>query len=399
MKKSLAILFWLVILPASVVHAQGTPLCHYEDNGTLVCTLGGGSGGGGGGGGGNGGSGGGCTPGEHLAYQITGYHPSTQTCSAMPIIVDNCTGQIIDSGGDPVDDVPCSLEQPEPQNPCEVLTVGVGGITCEATRWNLRARVSFPELPLDVRPYPVTLVRWPTAVRSGGLSTASGMDGESYVSYGGGSPGNPEVGDWRDLRLILSLRPAGLLSIELPRIGTLDLPDQGPSGMPRLIQWEVPSHSAAGGGPLAGTIRGLDELPADLPVFVGQGRAPYRLYWEVRYESYDAIRECLSGPDGQGNFDCDGKQGHTEIVGYGWRRHSSGGEIPPTAVQGLPAALMADLNGDGRPEAYWDNNLTLRRMDDNNRIDNPRYARSWNWGGWIYWAVREGQGQIGWPGQ
>jgi hypothetical protein len=43
--------------------------------------------------------------------------------------------------------------------------------------------------------------------------------------------------------------------------------------------------------------------------------------------------------------------------------------------------------------------LTLRRMDDNNRVDNPQYQRSWNWGGIIYWAVREGQGQIGWPGQ
>ena len=65
----------------------------------------------------------------------------------------------------------------------------------------------------------------------------------------------------------------------------------------------------------------------------------------------------------------------------------------------LPAALMADINNDGTPDAYWDNNLTLRRMDDNNRVDNPRYQRSWNWGGTIYWAVREGQGQIGWPGQ
>jgi hypothetical protein len=49
----------------------------------------------------------------------------------------------------------------------------------------------------------------------------------------------------------------------------------------------------------------------------------------------------------------------------------------------------------GVADAYWDNNLTIRRMDDNNRIDNPRYQRSWNWGGAIYWAVREGQGQIG----
>ena len=60
---------------------------------------------------------------------------------------------------------------------------------------------------------------------------------------------------------------------------------------------------------------------------------------------------------------------------------------------------MADINNDGTPDAYWDTNLTLRRMDDAGSISNPQYQRSWNWGGIIYWAVREGQGQIGWPGQ
>ena len=64
---------------------------------------------------------------------------------------------------------------------------------------------------------------------------------------------------------------------------------------------------------------------------------------------------------------------------------------PPLYKTCLPL-LMADINNDGTPDAYWDNNLTLRRMDDNNRVDNPRYQRSWNWGGIIYWAVREGTG-------
>jgi hypothetical protein len=32
---------------------------------------------------------------------------------------------------------------------------------------------------------------------------------------------------------------------------------------------------------------------------------------------------------------------------YEWKRPSNGGEIPPSAVQNLLAALMADLNGDG----------------------------------------------------
>jgi hypothetical protein len=36
-------------------------------------------------------------------------------------------------------------------------------------------------------------------------------------------------------------------------------------------------------------------------------------------------------------------------------------------------------------------------MDEANQVDNPAWAASWNWGGAVYWAVREGQGQIGWP--
>ncbi len=87
------------------------------------------------------------------------------------------------------------------------------------------------------------------------------------------------------------------------------------------------------------------------------------------------------------------------MVDYEWKRHSTGGEIPPTAVQNTPASVMADLNHDGTPDAYWDRNLTMRRMNDANSIDDPKYQRSWNWGGTIYWAVREGQGQIGWPGK
>ena len=67
-------------------------------------------------------------------------------------------------------------------------------------------------------------------------------------------------------------------------------------------------------------------------------------------------------------------------------------------LRDMPASVGADLNGDGMADAYWDHNLTLRRMDAANRVDNPTYRHSWNWGGLIYWGVREGQGQIGWPG-
>ncbi|MFZ5904482.1 MAG: hypothetical protein ACOYZ8_13130 [Chloroflexota bacterium] len=389
----LCLLLIAALLIAYPVQAQSTPVCHYEPDGSIVCTMGGGGGGGGGGGDEDDT----CTPGDHLEYHVTGYDPDTQTCSAIPVIVDNCSGQVIEAAGDAVDDLPCTLEEPPPPNPCETLSVGGGGVTCDATQWNVTARVSFPVIYLDVRPYPATLVRWPTALRNGGLPEASGSDSVDYISHGGGSPGNPQVGDWRDLRLILTLRPAGSMYVSLPHIGELTLPVQGPTGSPTLIQWEVPSHPAVGGGPLAGSVGGLEELPADIPLFVGRGRAPYRLFWEVRYYVYQAIRECMSGPDGSGAYDCGGGGGHMEIVGYEWHSRTNGGEIPPTAVQNLPASVMADLNGDGHPDAYWDHNLTLRRMDDSNRVDNPRYQRSWNWGGIIYWAVREGQGQIGWP--
>ncbi|MBC6934175.1 MAG: hypothetical protein DWB57_18200 [Candidatus Brocadia sp.] len=292
--------------------------------------------------------------------------------------------------------MPCELPNTTPpQHPCTSFSVTAGGITCTNSGWKISARVTFPEIYLDVRPYPATLVRWPTAVRNGGLPDSSGSGGVNYISNGGGSPGNPQVGDWQNLRLTLTLRPAGPMFVTLPHIGDLVLSN----GVSQFIQWEVPSHPAVGATTLAGSVSGLDELPGDMPLFVGNGRAPYKLFWELRYQEYEAIEGCLAGPNGNGNYNCGGGTGHRGITGYEWKTHSSGGEIPPSAVANLPAARMADINNDGTPDAYWDTNLTLRRMDDAGSISNPQYQRSWNWGGIIYWAVREGQGQIGWPGQ
>jgi hypothetical protein len=58
--------------------------------------------------------------------------------------------------------------------------------------------------------------------------------------------------------------------------------------------------------------------------------------------------------------------------------------------------MMADLDHNGAPDAYWDRSVQIRRMDNANRVDNPLWARSYSWGGIFYWGVREGQGQIGW---
>ena len=404
MKRAILFLLLIVLLsiqPSSVL-AQSAPSCSFQPDGSIICTTGGGNEGGGGGegsGGKNNGGGGVCTPGNHLAFKVLEYDASTSTCKVFPIRVDNCTGEIIHVI-EQIGTMHCEMPNTSPpQHPCTTFSVGAGGITCTNSGWNLSARVTFPEIYLDVRPYPATLVRWPTAVRNGGQPESSGSGGVNYIPYGGGSPNNPQEGDWQDLRLILTLRPAGPMFVTLPLIGDLILPNQGATGNPTMIQWEVPSHPAVGGGPLAGSVGGLDELPGDMPLFVGNGRAPYKLFWELRYFEYTTKMGCVSGPGGNGNYNCGGGTGHRDIVGYEWKRKSSGGEIPPSVVQDMPAALMADINNDGTPDAYWDNNLTLRRMDDNNRGDSPRYQRSWNWGGFIYWAVREGQGQIGWPGQ
>jgi len=77
------------------------------------------------------------------------------------------------------------------------------------------------------------------------------------------------------------------------------------------------------------------------------------------------------------------------IVGYEWRRRSHGGEIPPSAVQ---TCRFSDgrLEQRWHADTYWDNNLTLRRMDDAGSVTNPLPALV-NWGGTIYWAVRKGR--------
>ncbi len=393
MKRVLPIIILAVLLFAQPrsAHADG-PSCNFQPDGSIECHTGGG-----GGGGGNGGGGGEtCNPNDvHYGYRIM---PAGNTCQVVVGYFD-CYGQLVSGGEVVASGFACPVGSPPPQNPCDQFSISGGGVTCGVFDWDVKARVTFPQIYLDVRPYPATLVRWPTAVRNGGLPSSSGSGTKDYIPYGGGSSGDPHEGDWQNLRLTLTLRAAGPMFVSLPHIGDLALPDRGAGGNPTVIQWQVPSHPAVGAGPLAGTISGLEELPRDIPLFVGKGHAPYKLYWDLHYQEYTAIKDCVPGPTGGGKYNCGGGTGHKEVVGYEWRGQSQGGEIPPEAVQNLPASVMADINGDGTPDAYWDNNLTLRRMDDSNRINDPRYARSWNWGGIIYWAVREGQGQIGWPGQ
>jgi len=293
--------------------------------------------------------------------------------------------------------VPYESGSSSSENPCETFSMSGGGVVCTNTDWHINARVSFPDTYLDLRPYPATLVRWPTAARCGGQPSNSGSGTYPYVGYGGGSPGNPQPGDWRNLKLTLTLNPAGPMFFSMPHIGQLLLEPVGPGGSPKIFHWEVPSHPAAGGGPLAGSV-GLGELPADMPLFTGEAKSPYRLFWRFTYQVAVAITECISGPGGDGGYDCDGGTGHTVIIGIEWVGRSMGGEIQPEDVPGVPESMKADLNHDGNPDAFWNRNVILRRMNDGNGITGS-WAASYNFGGGVvYWGVREGQGQIGWPG-
>jgi len=282
------------------------------------------------------------------------------------------------------------------EHPCETFTMTSGGVACANTQWYINARVNFPVTFLDLRPYPATLVRWPTAARCGGLPSASGVGTYPYIAFGGGSPGDPQPGDWRNLRLTLTLNPAGPMFFTMPHIGELLLEPVGPTGSPEIFRWGLPSHPAAGGGPLAGSV-GLNELPGDMPLFVGEAKSPYRLFWRFTYEEAVAIMDCVSGSNGDGGYDCDGGSGHMEMVGIEWAGRSMGGEIQPEDVP-VPASMKADLDHNGDPDAFWNRLVTIRRMDDNNSIAG-RWAASYSFGGGVvYWGVREGQAQIGWPG-
>lgn len=348
------------------------------------------------GGGGSGAPPGECPPGTTRLETI--FVPlNWEGCAVIVREVDVCTGAVL------WEEVKSTISEcfdfsTEGYNPCTTFAITPGGISC-GSEWAVEANVSFPETYLDLRPFPATLVRWPTAARCGGLASASGSGTYDYVPYGGGSPDDPDLGDWRDLKLTLTLNPAGPMFFTMPQIGTLALPDVGTAGPASLIEWELPSHPESGGSVLAGSVAGLDGLPPDMPLFVGSAYSPYRLFWRLAYERY--TRDCEAGPNPDtGQFRCKTRRSRPENDGhweYAWDGRSDGGEIVPRMVPGLPPNLSADLNRDGVPDAYWNHQVTIRRMDTGGRVDNPQWASSWNWGGTVYWAVREGQGQIGWP--
>ncbi|HUH98999.1 MAG TPA: hypothetical protein VLZ89_16680 [Anaerolineales bacterium] len=251
---------------------------------------------------------------------------------------------------------------------CNGVIVTSTDVSC-TTKWKLTAHVGFPAIPIDTRPYPATLNRYPTVLRVDELQTASGSASLAYIPAGGGSAGHPKAGDMRNVKLTLTLYPKTAVppQVDLENFGWIELP----LGELYTFSWPLPSHPSAGGGPTAAAVGQLQELPQDMPLYTNYARAPYGLTCELDWEQYTSADT--------------------------WRSHSQTNEILPSQVKGLPPSEAADTNGDGKPDAFWDLGVVIRRMNDAGSISDPVYAHSYSWGDVFYWAVREAQGEITFP--
>ena len=333
-------------------------------------------------------------------------------CTIVSQYVDTCTGGSLDGPTGPIaeDDgqfhvTDCPTSWVIPPNPCDQFTVSEGGVTCitdfvdegsDGSSWEIRAHAGWPGIELHTRPFPVTLVDWDSVLRVAGLGSSSGSGRLAYAPWGGGTENDPAAGDWKDVVLRLEIRPVtDWAEVFLENIGLLRLQ----IGHLYTFQWNLPSHPAAGGGPLSGQVGQLEELEPDVPLYSNWSRAPFMVYCTMDYYEWEST--CVNGPGDNGETNCR-RNSSGEFTGHrewGWKRHSQTIPIPPTAARvDAPASLLADLNGDGVPDAYWGRLSFIRRMDDAGSVTNPQWAHSYSWGAWWYWAVREAQGQIGWPG-
>jgi hypothetical protein len=266
-----------------------------------------------------------------------------------------------------------------------------GTINCTWNfQWELEAGVSMPPIVIDARPYPVTLVNWPTAIRVNGLTDASGSGSLAYAGWGGGTPSSPAVGDWRDIALTLTFRPTGNpVSVSLMKQDMLTGPSTG--SLIKTFTWVVPSHPAAGATRMAGEVGQLGEIPSDITLFEGYSQTTYRLFYQLAYDEYSRNYVCYDTAPPPPNYL--GTPGpsclHGAWVGS-WDGKSTSGEILPSQVENLPPAL----NGGS---VFNDFSVIIRRMDENGSTSNPKYAHQYSWGSIFYWACREGQGQVGWP--
>jgi hypothetical protein len=333
-------------------------------------------------------------------------------CFTPTAAVDSCTGEVYGSqlntnfiGGAIVSECPTE-ETHTPPNPCDEFIVTSSGVTCTTdfvdsssfpgSEWQLTVYTPFPGAEIHTRPYPVTLVNWDTVMRVMGLGSSSKTGHLGYAAWGGRSESSPAAGDWKDVTLRLEIKPVtDWADVFLENIGLIRMR----LGELHTFQWNLPSHPAAGGGPLSGQVGQLEELEPDVPLYTNWTRAPYMVYCTISY--YEWKSTCVGGAGDNGELNCrkDSNGNFTGHREWGWKRGSRTTVITPDmAINQVPAGMLADLNGDGKPDAYWGRLSFIRRMDDNGNVNNPEWAHSYSWGPVWYWAAREAQGQIGWPG-
>lgn len=344
---------------------------------------------------------------------VSGSQAPAGMCTAVSQWVDTCTGEALGGPEGPIANSSgqftlsaCPNYSPQPPNPCDKFIVSTNGVTCTTdfedgssfpgSKWQLTVNTPFPGAEIHTRPYPVTLVNWDTVMRVMSLGTSSNTGRLGYAAWGGGNENDPAAGDWKDITLHLEIKPVtDWAEVFLENIGLIRMR----LGELHTFQWNLPSHPAAGGGPLSGQVGQLEELEPDVPLYTNWTRAPYMVYCTISY--YEWRSTCVNGAGEDGSYDC-GKNAYGYFTGHrewGWKRDSKTTVITPSmAINQVPANMLADINGDGRPDAYWGRLSFIRRMDDAGSVNNPLWAHSYSWGSVWYWAVREGQGQIGWPG-
>jgi hypothetical protein len=344
---------------------------------------------------------------------VTGDQAPAGMCTTVSQWVDTCTGEAMGDTSGPLANsngqfalTECPTSWVTPPNPCDEFAVNSGGVTCTTnfvttenfpgSEWLLTVRTPWPGAEIHTRPYPVTLVNWDSVMRVMGLGTSSNSGGLNYIPWGGGTESGPADGDWKDVVLRLEIKPvADWADVFLENIGLIRMR----IGELHTFQWNLPSHPAAGGGPLSGQVGQLEELEPDVPLYTNWTRAPYMVYCTISY--YEWQSACVGGAGDNGELNCR-RNAAGEFTGHresGWKRSSQTVAVTPQmATNQVPASQLADLNGDGTPDAYWGRLSFIRRMDDNGNVNNPEWAHSYSWGSVWYWAAREAQGQIGWPG-
>ena len=107
-------------------------------------------------------------------------------CRRWVYAADDCGTLLYTTSGGNIVPCPSGGDEDEEEeivtNPCTITaSMTADGLTASCSdQWECKVKVPLPPSYIDVRPYPATLVRWPTALRFSGQGTIEGR------VYGGG---------------------------------------------------------------------------------------------------------------------------------------------------------------------------------------------------------------------